>query len=77
MSINLTVADLPAPPIRAVVLFGVGALVVAVAGFGTWSAHAPLGSAVIAQGQLTVEAHIGFQGGGGRQVGARIMAPVC
>jgi HlyD family type I secretion membrane fusion protein len=57
MSINLTVADLPAPPIRAVVLFGVGALLVAVAGLGTWSAHAPLGSAVIAQGQLTVETH--------------------
>jgi HlyD family secretion protein len=57
MSINLTVADLPAPPIRAIVLFGVGALAVAAAGFGTWSALAPLGSAVIAQGQLTVETH--------------------
>jgi HlyD family secretion protein len=67
MSINLTtvgqardrdtVADLPAPPIRAIVLFGVGALAIAAAGFGTWGAVAPLGSAVIAQGQLTVETH--------------------
>src|SRR3954469_13063012 len=67
MSINLTtvgqardrdtVADLPAPPVRAIVLFGVGALAIAAAGFGTWGAVAPLGSAVIAQGQLTVETH--------------------
>src|SRR3954451_4688803 len=52
-----TVADLPAPSVRATILFGVGALAVAAAGFGTWGAMAPLGSAVIAQGQLTVETH--------------------
>jgi HlyD family secretion protein len=51
------VADLPAPPIRSIVLFGIGTLAIAAAAFTAWGVSAPLGSAVIASGQLTVESH--------------------
>jgi hypothetical protein len=54
---TMTIADLPAPPIRGVVLTGVAALALAASAFGTWAALAPLGSAVIAMGELSVETH--------------------
>jgi HlyD family secretion protein len=54
---TMHIADLPAPPIRSTILTGLAALLLSTAGFTAWSALAPIASAVIAPGHLTVETH--------------------
>jgi HlyD family secretion protein len=54
---TMHIADLPAPPIRSTILTGIAALLLSTAGFTAWSALAPIASAVIAPGHLTVETH--------------------
>jgi HlyD family secretion protein/epimerase transport system membrane fusion protein len=51
------VANPPTPEIRGVILSGLGALVIAAAALGAWTALAPLSGAVIAPGALTVESY--------------------